>query len=338
MYPCKGCGVPLTWRTVDDRTKPFTQDGLIHDCPQFRAKKTPSSTLLDTEAMEARVRALITEAVNKEILLLRIRNAEIIGAGISEYKDTVDKQLEGLVNAINAAMPKMVDESVRKLVPQEHFIRVETPDTTRILDGIRPHKTLPKLIALTNLRQHAYLVGPAGGGKTTAAEQAAAVLGLPFYARSMGPATTEWDLMGFRSPSGAYVPGIMREPYEKGGLLCLDELDNSNPSVLTSLNAALDGQWASFPDKMVKRHSDFVVVGGANTFGRGADRIYVGRMQLDGATLNRFGFVEWDYDEEAEFDWAGRDQSNWVEWVQGVRHKLADLHIRHVVGPRNSIK
>ena len=143
---------------------------------------------------------------------------------------------------------------------------------------------------------------------------------------------------GFRSPTGDYVPGIMREPYEHGGILCLDELDNSNPSVLTSLNAALDGQWASFPDKMVKRHEDFTVIAGANTFGRGADRVYVGRMQLDGATLNRFGFVEWDYDEEAEFDWAGRDQTPRVEWVQEVRHRLAYLHIRHVVGPRNSIR
>jgi MoxR-like ATPase len=144
--------------------------------------------------------------------------------------------------------------------------------------------------------------------------------------------------MGFRSPDGRYIPGIMREPYEHGGVLCLDEIDNSNPSVLTSLNAALDGKWASFPDGMVPRHKDFVVVAGANTFGRGADRVYVGRMQLDGATLNRFGFVEWNYDEDAEVDWAGHDQVEWVLWVQKIRHKLQELRIRHIVGPRNSIK
>jgi cobaltochelatase CobS len=39
------------------------------------------------------------------------------------------------------------------------------------------------------------------------------------------------------------------------------------------------------------------IVATANTFGTGADRVYVGSLQIDGATLDRFAFLEWPYDE-----------------------------------------
>ena len=119
--------------------------------------------------------------------------------------------------------------------------------------------------------------------------------------------------------------------------MCLDEMDNTNPNVLTALNSTLANTWGSFPDGMVKRSPDFVCVAGGNTYGRGADRVYVGRMQLDGATLDRFGVLEWGYDEEAEFDWAGRDQEQWVRWVQAVRRAAEELRMRHIFSPRASI-
>jgi len=50
------------------------------------------------------------------------------------------------------------------------------------------------------------------------------------------------------------------------------------------------------------RHPDFICIAAANTFGRGADRQYVGRNQLDESTLDRFriGTVPMDYDEGLE--------------------------------------
>jgi hypothetical protein len=45
-----------------------------------------------------------------------------------------------------------------------------------------------------------------------------------------------------------------------------------------------------------------VCIAAANTFGRGADRQYVGRSELDESTLDRFriGTVPMDYDERLE--------------------------------------
>ena len=340
-YPCKWCGTNLDWQDG----KPMVRDvnGLLvsHVCKMRPAQQSGiKSTLVDRAVIEDAVQRVVKDRVEQELIQLRIRQAQVIAMGVGDVKDKLYESWDSLSaevkNWISVELPDVVQQAVRKLIPVEHYIKVQTPNGYDKIES-RPHMHLHKVVELASLRLHSYIVGPAGGGKTTAAEQVASILGLPFYARSMGPATTEYDLMGFRSSTGEYVPGIMREPYEHGGVLCLDEMDNSNPSVLTSLNAALSGEWGSFPDKTVKRHEDFVVIAGANTYGRGADRVYVGRMQLDGASLDRFSYVEWPYDEDAEFDWAGRDQSEWVEWVQRVRHNLDDLKIRHIVSPRASI-
>src|SRR5688572_1560316 len=42
----------------------------------------------------------------------------------------------------------------------------------------------------------------------------------------------------------------------EGGVLCLDEIDNSNPSVLTVLNSALANGYCSFPNGMPAKHKD----------------------------------------------------------------------------------
>jgi cobaltochelatase CobS len=226
---------------------------------------------------------------------------------------------------------------VKSLVPVEHVITIEKYDGSKVESTGRPHMLLQELVELCQLRMHSFLVGPAGSGKTTAVEQAANILELPYYSWSMGPSTSEWDLFGYRSPDGHYVPGILREPFETGGILCLDEMDNTNPNVLTALNSALANGHAQFPDGRVAKHPDFVCVAGGNTYGRGANRVYVGRMQLDGATLDRFGVINWDYDEEAEVDWAGRDQMTWVAHVQRIRHKAEQLGVRYIFSPRASI-
>ena len=167
----------------------------------------------------------------------------------------------------------------------------------------------------------------------------AEALDLPYQEISLGPATSQWDLFGFPSPNGDYVEPAtsIRKVYEFGGVLMLDECDNANASVLTAMNSALANGHATFPDARVARHPDFVCIAGANTFGRGADRMYVGRTQIDAATLDRFKLLPFDYDEEAELDWAGHDQRDWVRVVQKVRHAAEERQLRGIVSPRASI-
>jgi hypothetical protein len=212
------------------------------------------------------------------------------------------------------------------------------PDNAGLPEG--EHKMFDTLVKVIGARVNALAVGPAGSGKTSAAERAAAKLGLDYYSISVGGQTTQSQVQGYMHAGGEYVPTVFRKAFQNGGLFLIDEMDAGNPNVLTCLNAALavsPGGSVAFPDGMVKRHPDFVVVAAANTWGQGADRQYVGRNQLDAATLDRFmGKIFWDYDERLELRIAGN--SDWTKRVQRIRKAVYSLKVRLMVTPRASIE
>jgi hypothetical protein len=78
------------------------------------------------------------------------------------------------------------------------------------------------------------------------------------------------------------------------------------------------------------------VIAAANTYGRGADRLYVGREQLDASSLDRFGFWTMDYSEDVEHLWSGNEA--WTRTVQKYRHAAMALKVRHIISPRASIE
>ena len=132
-----------------------------------------------------------------------------------------------------------------------------------------------------------------------------------------------------------------RKAYENGGVFVFEEYDGSHPRAMLSANNAVAGNWCDFPDATVEKHPDFVCVMAGNTFGTGASREYVGRNQLDAATLDRFAFLELPYDEAMELGAAtaiNADAVSWVHTVQAFRRKVESAGLRHVVSPRASIK
>lgn len=197
------------------------------------------------------------------------------------------------------------------------------------------HKLTEQIAAVAICGIHQMLVGPAGSGKTTCVEKVSEILGLDFYPMSVGPQTTKSDLLGFIDAAGNYHTTVLREAFEKGGMLLLDELDAANAGVLTVINSLLANGYCSFPDGVIRKHENFRCVCACNTYGRGADRQYVGRNQLDAATLDRFAVVDFDYDEELELAIAGNKR--WVKKVQRYRKRAFDLKMRVVISPRASI-
>jgi hypothetical protein len=138
--------------------------------------------------------------------------------------------------------------------------------------------------------------------------------------------------------TGTYRPTAFRKAFEGGGLFLMDEIDAGNANVLTCLNAAIGNRVCSFPDKMVECSEDFFFMGAGNTYGTGANRQYVGRNPLDGATLDRPAVLDWPYDEELELTLAGLDCETWVQRVQSIRAACLALDIRLIVSPRASIR
>jgi ribosomal protein L21E len=207
------------------------------------------------------------------------------------------------------------------------------------VEGLK-HKSLEKLIKVAAQDLPVLLVGMAGTGKTHAAEQVAEALGVPFYAMSVGAQTSKADIIGYMTAGGEIVRSLFREAYENGGVFLMDEIDAGNSNVLIQINAALANHYCAFPDKMVKRHPDFRFIASANTFGFGASRMYVGRNQLDSATLDRFTVMVWDVDEQLETLLVGdsEDGKLWLKVVHELRRYVLREEIRALITPRATLR
>jgi cobaltochelatase CobS len=246
-----------------------------------------------------------------------------------ELKKAVMELLAGVSTTMLEQVPNMVRSTLLEMTRTVE-IKVGKQPTVKVENS---HKILPDVVMCVVAGTNPFLVGPAGSGKTTIAQQVADTLKRKFYAENR--VTSEYKLLGYMDATGKYVRTQFREAYEKGGVFLLDEVDASDPDVLTTFNSALANGLCPFPDKLVQAHKDFVALAAGNTFGRGADRQYVGRNQLDAATLDRFVIVEVEYDEVAELAWAAND--DWTLYVQQVRKAIADEKVRHIVSPRASI-
>ena len=234
-----------------------------------------------------------------------------------------------------------LDESRVIDLIQEHAPKMEAA-TVKIEIGEKPaieiekqHKAFDDLLTVSVARLNAMLTGPAGSGKTTAAEKVSEVMNLPFSAISFGPLTMQSQLVGYEDAHGVYHETAFVKAYKDGGVFLGDEMDAAGPAVLVTINMALANGSMATPAGMIKRHENFIFIAGANTYGNGADRQYVGRAQLDAATLDRFASIDWDYDLDLERRISGNDV--WVDTVQRYRRNAENHSLKVVISPRASI-
>jgi len=225
---------------------------------------------------------------------------------------------------------QLVREELERLAPRR--VEIVTPQGVTQLDGLQ-HYATETIIHIVALNHPVMMVGPAGCGKTTIGEQAARALNLPFYITSTINDTHE--LMGFVDGHGKYHSTPFRQAFEFGGVWVADEIDAWDASALLAANSALANGYASFPDREtpVLRNASFRMVATANTFGNGADRVYIGRNELDAASLDRFATVDVDYDLNLERAFSNGN-IRWLEHVWNVRKKITEKKIRHVASSR----
>ena len=212
----------------------------------------------------------------------------------------------------------------------EHIVSNPEKDT-KINMGTQ-HVLFGRVLKSISAKVNIALVGPAGSGKTTAVINAAKALDLPFYSKSLSEHTGVHEFFGYQDAHGNYVTTDFRNAYEFGGVWLGDEFDNSNPNVLSAINQASENEVVSFPDGMVKRHKDFVCIMAGNTYGHGATSEYVGRNPIDAATLDRFVFLYFGYDEAMETELA--TNKVWCSKVQLLRAKVATKKIKTIISPR----
>lgn len=244
-----------------------------------------------------------------------------------------------LRKSINAPSLDEVKEMIQKQILEYSAlskIELKKPDgSISTLDEEKRHFLFPEILDAVFAEVPVALIGPAGSGKSTVCEQIARALGLKFYLQNSVSGVHE--LSGYMDAHGNYHSTPFRTAFEKGGLCMIDEVDTSDPTALKWINTALANGHAMFPDQAdpVKRHPDFRIIIAANTFGNGADRLYVGANQLDASTLDRFVFFDFRYDEKLERLVAGN--VDWARRVQALRAAAFKEKARIVISPRASI-
>lgn len=211
-------------------------------------------------------------------------------------------------------------------------IEITNNEVTKEMTGIF-HKKFDEILNIVNKGVPLMLTGPAGAGKNHTLEQVAEALDLEFYFTNA--ITQEYKLTGFIDANGVYQETQFYKAFKDGGLFFLDEVDASCPESLIILNSAIANGYFDFPNGRVNVHEKFRVVCAGNTFGTGADMVYVGRNALDGATLDRFATMEFDYDENVEKQLAHDDEL--YKFIVDLRKAIKKSSLRYIVSMRATI-
>jgi MoxR-like ATPase len=249
------------------------------------------------------------------------------------------------------AEPRAEPKAEPKAVPQaENGFNV---------NGMILHKQVEEIFYNLRAKNNVLLVGPAGSGKNVAARQCADALGIPFYMIALTPTSPKSEVFGYTSATGDYVATEVYRWAENGGVLFADEFDNANPQTAVGVNGLLSDREGTFPGVgPVKLHPTCICVGAANTIGKGGTEEYR-RLMQDAATWDRFGIINWQYDETLEREFCHaligtapktrklkinspvnlipEQVDQWVDLVQRVRTRVEALGIRHLISPRASL-
>ena len=229
----------------------------------------------------------------------------------------------------NINVDNLIDLIKQHSAPQTHIHLNGVQEVTKI-EGIT-HPKFKDILTLLSVGLNPYITGPAGSGKTFTAKQCADALNLPFYALSLSAQTTQSQIFGYMNANGNFVETDFYKAFVNGGVFVFDEIDNGNPNVLAAINSALSNGVCSFANGMQEKHQDFKCVATANTIGNGATAQYVGRNQIDKATLDRFQIVYYDYDPALELMMCN-NRKDIYNMVVNARNLLKDT--KAVVSPR----
>lgn len=257
----------------------------------------------------------IYEETLRDKMLERIKKDSMLDLD-SEIKDKIDSYIEKNYKVL----PKVIE--IQKGAERRH------------VEGLF-HNKFEEILKIVEKGIPLMLTGPAGAGKNHTLEQVAKALGLHFYFSNA--VTQEFQLTGFKDASGAYQDTQFYQAWtdKEGALFFLDEMDGSNPEALLKINCAIANGYFDFPTGKIDMSPNFRIVCAGNTYGTGADNIYVGRNQLDGATLDRFAVIEFDYDSEIEKQLAY--DSELFDFIVDLRRAVKEASLRYIVSMRATI-
>jgi len=256
------------------------------------------------------------------------------------------EQLEALIESRIAEIREELAEAL-KATERPLTVTVKRPEPLPEIKVGLAHKQLQTVLWMISHNDSSgfplaiNLWGKPGASKSHTATQLARILEVPFYALSVCRLDQKSSVFGFKDvATGTFHTTGFVDAWTDGGLILMDEWDNANGTLQVAMNLALSSDKASFPHGMIPRHPKCYVVAAMNTAGRGGDQMHPDRQAIDSASIDRFTYLEWEYDGPLELALARRVNPNagaWVQWVQTVRAHCETNRAKLVVSPRASI-
>ena len=305
----------------------------------------PPVVRLDDEQLEH----VVEQAAEATVEKVRKEDLPRLGADVFAKvsvaaEERLSTKFANLDDELRKSVKQAVKQGIETLEPK--VIKVEHSDGTEIeLDGEIMHNRLNDVLDLITCEpaENVMLVGPSGSGKTHLVTQLGKVTDRRVGMISCSGSLSEADVLGRAIPNlmtgeVEYQQSEFVDFFENGGIWLFDESDAADSNMLLVMNAATSN--ATLPVRnrpeqpYAERHPDFICICAANTFGSGADRVYVGRNQMDGAFLDRFrlGTVEMDYDKRVE-QLVCPDEAL-CEYLWGWRQRIEEHKLRRMMTTR----
>ena len=326
--------------------------GLTNDEMVERARDAGLPVPLEIPTPELEERATPVAERILEDAGLEFDLVETIETTVAPTTTSTEDALKALIDTLTPKGQPAIDEAaIIALIKAntDQTVSYTIKEKAEVVAEIsQPHKAFKRVLDCATVGVPCYLVGPAGTGKSTIARSIAKALGRQFY--SSAKLSSEFQLVGYRDAQSDYSPTPFYTAYTQGGVFFFDELDASHPDAVVALNDAIASREFTFPcdTTPTKAHKDFYILAAGNTMTRGADRQYTSRKPLDAASVDRFLFVDIDYDNNLEMRFSlaeykalnGTNEEEARELVYGVQsYRKAALKagIAHPITPRASL-
>lgn len=292
-----------------------------------------------------KIKAIALEAVKDALERMALDADQTAMSDGKTLRETIE-EIAGEVAPKLPDIPKEAQVIKVKVAEDGTGTEIAPPDESDTFNiGRRVHAKAQEVVDVLMSGENVLLIGPTGCGKTVLAQDVADILQTRFGSISVTAGVSEGAIIGRWVPKGGsgewgYVGTQFVDFYENGGLWLWDEMDAADPNALLIANQALSNGHLPLPSRMDNPRANrstgnpFYSIGAANTYGTGANRIYVGRNQQDDAALDRvrIGQIEMEYDKGLEATLV--PDAAWLDSLWQLRDKIETNRLRRNLSTR----